>query len=90
MNGPIQVQVMKNMKRSVRVPLRDLEENLGASESHNDSEAENTTSSSEVSHVTESPAAVDVDGSRDKDEPAVESSGILTDNINTGGKVIHG
>ena len=90
MNGPIQVRVMKNMKRSVRVPLHDLVENLSASESHNDSEAENTTSSLEVSHVTESPAAVDVDGARDKDEPAVESIGIPTDNTTTGCKVIHG
>ena len=65
-------------------------ENLGASEAHNNSEAESTTSSLEVSDVTESPAAVDVDGAREKDEPAVESIGIPTDNTTTGGKVIHG
>ena len=81
---------MKNMKRSVHVPLRDLVENPGASEFHNDSEAENTTSSLEVSHITESPAAVNVDGAGDNDEPAVESRGIPTDNTTTGCKVIHG
>ena len=78
------------MKSSIHVPLCDLVEILGALESHNDLEAENTNSSLEVSHVTESPAALNVDGARENDEPAVESSGIPTDNTNTAGKVIHG